>query len=633
MENFTLDPFQEEAIEYIKKGFSVVVSAPTGAGKTLIAEYVIKETLEKKEGVIYTAPIKALSNQKFRDFTEKYGKDKVGIITGDVSINSSAPVLIMTTEIFRNYILQTPKKLENKTWVIFDEIHYLDDTERGTVWEESIIFLPQHMNILALSATIPNIKELVKWIKKIHKKPVKEIIETHRPVPLNFYFQCQNEIFKNFKRLEKFLSNKQIYKFHKQNRVIDLIKHLKSTQRLPCIYFSFSRRRCENLAWELLRFDFLNPEEKKQIIKLYNSLLERFDLKGEKSAEMLFPLIKRGVAFHHAGMLPTLKEIIERLFTSRLIKVIFTTETFALGINMPARTVCFDEIVKFYGKYTRYLKTRDFYQMAGRAGRRGIDKRGFVYIRVNLHQVDIEVLKNIIWGKPEPVVSKFCASYATILNLYKHLKESLIKIYPLTFHYFQQKENRKRGQELLEAKLELLKNTGYIYKEALTLKGEFSSNLFGYELIFGELFEAGFLERLDWIELCILTMGVVCEAKPGLKFPKLSKKAKRIKEEVDKVINYIHKEEKRFKIFPLTKKAYFYLSEAVIRWCQKEDFDKVVKVSKIDEGELIRNFRLCIQVLREMNQQKIPQVLKKNINKALEVLNRDVVNAEKQLRS
>ncbi len=628
-----LDAFQKEAIEYIKKGASVIVSAPTGAGKTLIAEFVIEECLKNNKGVIYTAPIKALSNQKFRDFTEKHGKEKVGIITGDVSINATAPIVIMTTEIFRNYILQNPKKLENKTWVIFDEIHYLDDLERGTVWEESIMLLPQHMNILALSATIPNIKELVRWIKNIHKKPVKEIIETRRPVPLKFYFQCQNEIFKSFKKLEKFLSDKEIYKLHKQNRVVDLIKHSKETGRLPCIYFSFSRRRCENLAWELLKFDFLTNSEKKEILKLYNSLLERFELKGQRPAEILFPLIKRGIAFHHAGMLPTLKEIIERLFTSRLIKIIFTTETFALGINMPAKTVCFDEVVKFYGKYTRYLKTRDFYQMAGRAGRRGIDKKGFVYIRVNLHQVDGKVLKNIIWGKPEPVTSKFCASYATILNLYKDLKESLLKLYPLTFHYFQQKKHRKSGRELLNSKLELLKHMGYIYQEELTLKGEFSSNLFGYELIFGELFESGFLETLDWIELCILVMGVVCEAKPQIKLPKLSKRTKRIKEEINRIISYIHKEEKKFKIWPRTKKTYFYLSEAVINWCQKQSFDKVAKISKIDEGELIRNFRMCIQVLREMNQQKIPQSLKKNINKALEALNRDVVNAEKQLRS
>ncbi len=173
---FTLDKFQEEAIEYAQKDYSVIVSAPTGAGKTLIAEYIIEDCLRRNKGVIYTAPIKALSNQKFRDFCKKY-PDKTGILTGDVSINRSAPILIMTTEIFRNAILVEPESFQNIEWIIFDEIHYLDDIERGTVWEETIILLPPHMKMLALSATIPNLKEFTAWLKMVHKFPLKEVIE------------------------------------------------------------------------------------------------------------------------------------------------------------------------------------------------------------------------------------------------------------------------------------------------------------------------------------------------------------------------------------------------------------------------------------------------------------------------
>ena len=170
------DPFQKEAIEYTRAGHNVFVCAPTGAGKTLIAEEVIKMSLQRGEGVIYTAPIKALSNQKFRDFSEQFGEEKVGIITGDVSINASSPIVIMTTEIFRNYIIQSPHKLEEKTWVIFDEIHYLDDIERGTVWEESLILMPQHINFLALSATLPNVYEIVSWLRSVLNRPVKLVL-------------------------------------------------------------------------------------------------------------------------------------------------------------------------------------------------------------------------------------------------------------------------------------------------------------------------------------------------------------------------------------------------------------------------------------------------------------------------
>ena len=236
-----LDYFQEKSIEYVKKGNSLMVCAPTGAGKTLIAEELIKHCLRNGEGVIYTAPIKALSNQKYRDFVEGFGHENVGIITGDVSINPASKIIIMTTEIFRNHILQSPKKLEDKTWVIFDEIHYLDDMERGTVWEESLVMLPQHMNFLALSATVPNAVQIVEWLKNVLHKPVKLVVHLKRPVPLSFYFQCHNKIVSDFKKLEYIFKKMPLYRF-KPNRVVDLVRHLQDSGRLPCIYFSFLLR-------------------------------------------------------------------------------------------------------------------------------------------------------------------------------------------------------------------------------------------------------------------------------------------------------------------------------------------------------------------------------------------------------
>ena len=413
MRDFKLDKFQKEAIEHTENNHSVIVSAPTGAGKTLIAEYVIEDCIKNKKGVIYTAPIKALSNQKFRDFSKKY-PGKVGILTGDVSINRNAPILIMTTEIFRNAILVNPQEFEHREWVIFDEIHYLDDIERGTVWEESIILLPAQMRILALSATIPNIKEFIGWLKKVHPFPVKAVIEEHRPVPLHFFFQCDNEIFTSFPELKKSkLLRKSLkqpsytenYFFSKPNRLKNLLKSINDRRATPCVYFSFSRRRCEILAQEVGYFDFLNKSEKDQITKLFDELLYKFNISSSPHISFLAPLIKKGIAYHHAGLLPTLKEIIERLFTTGLIKLIFTTETFALGINMPAKTVVFDSLSKFYGRYHGYLKVRDFYQMAGRAGRRGIDKEGFVFSRVNPSHIDTLSLENIIYGDYEPIKS------------------------------------------------------------------------------------------------------------------------------------------------------------------------------------------------------------------------------------
>lgn len=504
------DRFQKEAIEHINQGNSVIVSAPTGAGKTVIAEHVITECLKDNRGVIYTAPIKALSNQKYRDFQGLYG-NRIGILTGDVSINPDAPVLIMTTEIFHNKALEEPESLKNYTWIIFDEVHYIDDEERGTIWEESIMFLPEHMKMLCLSATVPNISELSRWIESVHKTDFKQVIETERPVPLHFFFQCQNEVLDRLKKLHQSGYKKQIsYSYHgkrrfahtffKANRLQSLLHYLQQKDALPCIYFAFGRRRCEELALELYSFNFLTSEEQKQISLMYEELCERFDLKKELSAERLSSLIKRGVAYHHAGMLPTLKEVIERLFTSRLLKVIFTTETFALGINMPARTVIFDQLRKFYGRYHSNLKTRDFYQMAGRAGRRGMDKEGYVYCRINPRWIQFEEVKRILYGKPERITSKFNSSYATLLHLYAKHQEELYQIYPLTLHYFQEKPRRRKGaQEMLRSKVSLLKELGYIQNEKLTAKGNFASALYGYELPMAEIYAQNILEQLNQV--------------------------------------------------------------------------------------------------------------------------------------
>jgi len=621
------DRFQQEAIDYINQGYSVIVSAPTGAGKTAIAEHIINNSIQNKIGVIYTAPIKALSNQKFRDFRIQFGEN-IGILTGDVSINSEAQVLIMTTEIFRNKILDEPQSLKRYSWIIFDEIHYIDNPERGTVWEESLIFLPSHMNVLGLSATIPNIKEFASWIESIHHKPVKVVIEEKRPVPLHFFFQCRNEILDNINRLKK-------QGFGRINKLNTLINYLRQRDGLACIYFVFGRRRAEELARELLSFDFLNNEERSQMLSLFDSLLERFALKQERSAQDLYPLIQHGIAYHHAGMLPTLKEVIERLFTSRLLKVIFTTETFALGINMPSRSVIFDDLRKFYGRYVRNLKTRDFYQMAGRAGRRGIDKEGFVYCRINPTRINPDEVKRIIYGRPEEVKSQLNSSYATILNLYEKYQEGLFKIYPLSLHYFQSRKNeQKEALRLIEAKLKLLKELNYIDKNNLTQKGQFAKSAYGYELILAELYDQQILEQLDEFGLGVIAASVVFEPRKNQKLPVgLSKNSRQIKRISEETYDRIKHMEQRYRIYPFSKLPYFHLSTSMEAWLRGTSFDKTLRFTDTDEGELVRYFRMSVQILREISEARVcSHILKARIRETIRVINRDVVDAEKQLR-
>ncbi|EKD28844.1 MAG: hypothetical protein ACD_79C00185G0002 [uncultured bacterium] len=628
--DFQYDKFQLDAIESVNNGHSLIVSAPTGAGKTAIAEYVCHDSISKGKGIIYTAPIKALSNQKYRDFTTRYGKDKVGIVTGDVSLNPYAQILIMTTEIFRNRLLEGESFYEYKEWVIFDEIHYLDDVSRGTVWEESLIFFPKVLKILALSATIPNIFQLRDWIKSIHKIPIDIIIEDKRPVPLSFYFMAENKFYTYNKNLKQLLQSKN----HKAppNRIDTLINHLKDQQLFPTIYFSFSRKRCEILARECKKFNLVDSDEQEKILQKYDELVKMFKVENDPHALELVPFIKCGIAYHHAGMLPTLKEIVERLFTSRLIKLIFTTETFALGINMPSKTVVFDELRKFYGTNFDFLKTRDFYQMAGRAGRRGFDESGAVYSIVSSRRMSSRKLEDIIFGAPEPVLSQFNSNYATILSLYGELKERVTNIYPMSLHSFQSgNKQKKQGLFALKNKIAILKFMGYLDDSGLTTRGKFGSKIFGYELQATELFIKGFFEESSVTDICIMITAMIFDPRKNQMAPKLTNSVRNIKSIADQTSFDIIKAEKMFGIQPHTKMFFFHLSNAMEAWINGSTFEDLHNFTDVDEGEIIRNFRMVLQILREFERTEgCSEKYYEKIKNCVYLLKRDIIDPEKQ---
>ncbi len=417
---YTLDRFQEEAIQAIEQGYSTIVTAPTGAGKTVIAEYAVDKCIELDKRIIYTAPIKALSNQKYRDFSAQYG-DQIGIMTGDVVLNGNAPVLLMTTEVFRNTVFDNSERLEDVEYVIFDEIHYINDIQRGTVWEESIIFAPQNIRFICLSATIPNIAQFTQWMQTVREHPIVMVEETERPVPLHHALYIPGHGVgdcKTFRALRQAMDEEKPIEDLPGLIQTDLIRHIQESRQLPCLYFCFSRKGCELNAQTYADRNFLTPSERDQIIELYDDLCDRYRITDESRVVEFRSLIRRGVAYHHAGMLPTLKEVVERLFTSGLIKLLFTTETFAVGINMPACTVVFDSLEKYDGVGFRYLTSREYHQMSGRAGRRGIDPVGYVYARINPRLNEPEEVERVLLGEIEPIESQFNLSYSSILNLY-----------------------------------------------------------------------------------------------------------------------------------------------------------------------------------------------------------------------
>ncbi|MDR1604686.1 MAG: DEAD/DEAH box helicase [Gracilibacteraceae bacterium] len=432
---FTLDKFQAEAVAALERGESVIVSAPTGTGKTLVADYLAEKMLGSGRRVIYTAPIKALSNQKFKDFTAQFGSEQVGIMTGDVVMNPEAPLLLMTTEVFRNQVLEDDPKLREIAWVIFDEIHWLSDEERGTVWEEAIILAPAHIRFLGLSATIANASELARWIEEIRSGPVALIEEHQRVVPLSYYYYTRETGFTDLRRLEAHYRTRRREapidgrtQLFPPSTHIDLITAIERNY-LPCLYFVFSRKGCGEKALALSeRRTYLQPDESADVCDMFRHRLGP-ESEWSASTRALYRVCERGIGYHHAGLLPLQKALVEDLFFARLIHVMYCTETFSVGINYPVRAVCFDALYKYDGRRFRPLANHEFFQMSGRAGRRGLDARGFSFALVDLNRMDREPPLEFDIKWLEPLFSRFRLSYNTVLNLVATLNPEQIKTF------------------------------------------------------------------------------------------------------------------------------------------------------------------------------------------------------------
>lgn len=468
--DFKLDDFQEEAIKNIQDGKSVVVCAPTGAGKTCIAQSAIHLALENGKRIFYTTPLKALSNQKYHDFSNQYGSDNVGLLTGDTTINREAKIVVMTTEVFRNMLYGTTfgslsDNLKDVKYVVLDEVHYMNDESRGTVWEESIIYCPTNIQIIALSATVQNSKELTDWINTVHSK-TEHIYTDFRPVPLRFYYYDSSKpntvvpLMTPNGALNSKIRPESKYKYFNskktpKNPCVDIVLALNEKNMLPAIYFTFSRKKCDENAIKCAALDLLDKEE---AIKANNMVDEYIAENPYLYNNPHIDLVKKGIASHHAGLLPGWKNLVERMFQAGLIKVVFATETLAAGINMPARSTIISSISKRTDDGHRILTANEFLQMSGRAGRRGMDEVGYVVIVGTPFQTPEEVFELATSGA-NPLESKFSPSYSMVLNLLQRFsmdeaKELILK----TFGYFSSanrltplNEELKRANEDMDA--------------------------------------------------------------------------------------------------------------------------------------------------------------------------------------
>ncbi|CAN8062450.1 unnamed protein product [Agarophyton chilense] len=433
---FTLDTFQKRAVHRLERDENVFVAAHTSAGKTVVAEYAIALAMQRKSKVIYTSPIKTLSNQKFRDFTERFGD--VGIITGDISINPEAGCLVVTTEILRSMLYKGADLIRHLSHVIFDECHWVNNPERGVVWEESIILLPTAVNIVMLSATVPNAMEFASWVGRTRQKAVYVVSTRQRPVPLVHQVFIKGKTFSllnsadgrfldaNYKKAatrHKEMAEKANIRFGggRFHAWMPIIKYLRKNSLDPAIFFCFSKRKCDDAAQQLSAQDLTgSAADKNQIHMFYQSAIARLSPVDRDVPQIARhrETLKRGIGVHHAGLLPIIKEITEVLFQRGLIRILFATETFAMGVNMPARTVVFSAIKKYDSQSFRLLEPGEYIQMAGRAGRRGIDDVGSVILYPVLADFPLEGdVKSVLTRRPKPLKSQFRLTYNMILNL------------------------------------------------------------------------------------------------------------------------------------------------------------------------------------------------------------------------
>jgi ATP-dependent RNA helicase HelY len=644
---FSLDEFQKRAMDAIDLDESVLVSAPTGSGKTVIADYAATVALDRGGKTFYTTPIKALSNQKFGELSRRYGEHRVGLLTGDVSHQPRAPIVVMTTEVLRNMLFSRSPVLQGLEVVVLDEVHYLEDPYRGSVWEEVLVLTPPAVRFVSLSATVSNAADFGAWLSSI-RGTTKVIVEHHRPVTLHHHYALAERrrdgltvipLLRGDRPNPEGLALDQGRRRHPHHRYraprrVEVVEYLAAAGMLPGITFIFSRAACDDATRQCLRdgVRLTSPEERVRIRELTEGAVERLgddDLRtlgyGPWSAAL-----EAGIAPHHAGLVPAFRQAVEQCFSEGLLKVVFATETLALGINMPARTVIVERFAKYRGPDASSLTSGEYRQLTGRAGRRGIDTIGHAFVLWSAAVSFADVARTAA-APPPDLVSSFHPTYNLAVNLVRRWsREEAEAVVASSYGQWQAAPGSVSLVTQLDRRLTVLEERGFVDGWRLTVAGATLASIYHEsDLLVADALGRGVFDGLGPAALSGVVSALVFETRrpTDAARPPRSRVVTERLELLGAMAASLRSDEQRLGL-RRTRTPDPGLARAVVDWAEGATLAAVLRETEVAPGDFVRNVRQLVDLLRQMAETARRPGTREDAGLAVTLLRRGVVGAD-----
>lgn len=644
---FPLDGFQRLAMDALDRGESVLVSAPTGSGKTLVADYAAARAIASGGKAFYTTPIKALSNQKFAELSARYGSESVGLLTGDVSHQARAPIVVMTTEVLRNMLFARSSILDGLEVVVLDEVHYLQDPYRGSVWEEVLVLTPREVTFVSLSATVSNATDFGAWLTSVRGR-TRVVVEAHRPVTLHHHYAVAERgrdgltvlpLLRDGKAnpdgltLDERRRRNPRHRYRAPRRT-EVVEYLASAGMLPAITFIFSRAACDDAIRQCLEdgVRLTTSNERVRIRELTEAAVDRLD--DDDLATLGYgpwsAALEAGVAPHHAGLVPAFRQAVEQCFSEGLLKVVFATETLALGINMPARTVVVERFAKFRGADTSALTSGEYQQLTGRAGRRGIDTIGHAFVLWSAATPFSLVAATAI-APPPDLVSSFHPTYNLAVNLVRRWsRDEAHSLLAASYGQWQAPAGSVSLPAQLDRRLAILDERGFIDGWRLTEAGLALASIYHEsDLLVAEALRGGLFDGLDPVSLTGVVSALTFEARRSTETvaqPRNRTVTERLAQ-LEAVTADLRSDERRVGL-RRTRRPDSGLARAVIGWARGANLDAVLRDAEVAPGDFVRNVRQLIDLVRQLAQVAFEAPTRESAHLAVSLLRRGVVGAD-----